>query len=82
MAQRGEEQPGLDPVTGHAGQEQAPPFPPGGGQRLPCGRQRHGEQHRGGREPDRKVGGHWQAAISDDLAEHDHTAETATTRPR
>ena len=24
---------------------------------------------------DRKVGGHWQAAISDDLAEHDHTAE-------
>jgi hypothetical protein len=26
VAQRGEEQPGLDPVTGHAEQEQAPPF--------------------------------------------------------
>jgi hypothetical protein len=47
----------------------------GGGQRLPCRRRRHGEQQRGGREPGRQVGGHWQAAVGYDLAEHDHTAE-------
>jgi hypothetical protein len=75
VAQRGAEQPGLDPVPAMPSRSRRHPSLPGGGQRLPCGRQRHGEQHRGGREPDRKVGGHWQAAISDGLAEHDHTAE-------